>query len=146
MGAVFLLIPAVVVLSSLAWIAARLLKGEGRASIKARLGVATRIAWEPLQVALMLVLVGVALTGFVAGDLGAGTYLRIGRSTLGFLLDSVTDWADPTTSESITLRGFGFIVIASCLLVAYSMWRYYGSRWGPADEAAVQSDKRSNLG
>ena len=137
MGAVFFLIPAVLVLSSIAWFGARLLKGAQHPSLGKRLRVAARPAREPLQVALVLGIVGVVLTGFVAGDLGAGTYLRIGRSTLGFLLESVTDWADPGTSESITLRGFAFIVMGSCGIVGYSMWRYYSGRWEAAEEAVA---------
>ena len=136
MGAVFLVIPAIILIASVAWIAARVVKGARRAPVGTRLLVAARGAREPLQVALALIGAGVVLTGFVAGDLGAGSYLRIGASTLGFMLESVTEWSNPRTSESITLRGFGFIVIASCLIVGFSMWRYY-SAWLRAAEAAV---------
>lgn len=145
MGGVFFLIPAILLLGALAWIVARLLKGE-KASLAVRLGVALRSAREPLETAVVLILVGAVLAGFLAGDLGPRTYFRIGLSTTVFLVESLTDWRGAGTSESIALRGFAFIIMASCAIVTFSMWRYFTARWSRADEAVAQRDKRSRLG
>lgn len=135
MGAVFFIVPVLVLAGSVAWLALRMWRGEARGSPRRRMVVAVRIAREPLQVALLLMAAGAVLAGFVAGDLGIATYLDVARSTLVFVGESLTEWSDPATSESIALRGFGLIVIASSATVASSLWRFYSSRWQEADLA-----------
>ena len=142
MGAVFFVIPAVVLTGSLAWLGLRLWRGEPNGSLHRRTIVALRVARDPLQLALLLMFAGAVLAGFVAGDLGPTTYLDVAGSTLVFVVESLTDWSDATTSESIALRGFGFIVVGSSATVAWSLWRYFNNRWQDADQAL----RRDRLG
>lgn len=144
MGAVFFLIPAIMLASSITWLALRMWRGEKRGSLRLRVRVAVGIAREPLQLSLLLMVAGVVLAGFVSGDLGATTYLDVARSTLIFMVESLTEWSDSATSEAIALRGFGFIVIASSAIVAWSLWRFYGSRWQGADQALRRAELQSD--
>lgn len=146
MGGVFFLIPLILLLGCGAWMGVLLLRGDPNACLRTRLAAAVRTAREPLQVALVLILTGAVLGGFVAGDLGAGTYFRIGASTVVFVVESLTEWREATTSESISLRGLALVIIASCGIVSFNLWRYFSERWRPTNEAVAQADKRSKLG
>lgn len=128
MGGVFFVVPAILVIGSLIWIAARSMPAGDTESRRSRFVDAVRVAQDPLQIGIMLLVAGAALAGFVAGDLGAGTYWGIGVSTLRFLFESLTDWREAGTSESIALRGFAFIVIGSALMISFSLWRYLTRR------------------
>lgn len=134
MGAVFFLIPSVLLVSTSLWLVARVRNGTTNASSRTRLSVATSIGREPLQLALMLPLTGLVLAGFVAGDLGSGTYLSVASAALELMMDSLFDWRDATSPDAVSLRGFGFIMTGSTATAGWTMWRFYKGRWTAADQ------------
>lgn len=142
MGGVFCLVPALVAGASLVWLTLRATNRSSSTTTRVRLRVAWGYAREPLQTAALLVLAGVVLVGFVTGDLGARSYAEVSLGTIELIGESVVDWRDATSSGSIAVRGFGFILLGSCLLVGWLMVRYYQARW-PAAELA---EKRVALG
>lgn len=132
MGAVFFAVPSIMLSASAVWIGARLLRGEG--AIRERLGAAWRISREPVGTAAALMVAGVVLVGFVSGDLGPGTYFEVGAATVELVSESITRWTNPATSRSITVRGFGFIVLVACVVTGWAMNRFYRSRWDQASQ------------
>ena len=84
---------------------------------------------DPLRVATILFLSGIAMIAMIGGDFGLENYANTPVAALEVLVDSFTNWNDPLSSRAIAVRGGVLIVILCCAFVTTTLVSYFRHRW-----------------
>ncbi|MDQ4144304.1 MAG: hypothetical protein M3198_11280 [Actinomycetota bacterium] len=127
MGIAFYLIPLILVLgiSLFLW----RWRGVSDPGSRGTGGLALRpILKDPIAVTLVLGIGGFVMVAFLTGRFSFADYLSVPADALDVLWQSLTDWRDPLSSESIALRGGVLIAIASAAVVSAALLSYFRGR------------------
>lgn len=125
MGISFYLIPAMLLIATVVFL------WRGRHLIQDREGArgfARFVVRDPLLVSLVLFVGGFMMVSFLTGNLSLGEYLSVPRGALDVLGETLLEWEDPLSSESIALRGGVLIGVLCTVVVATTIVSYFRTR------------------
>ena len=99
---------------------------------------------DPLIVAGILGVSGIAMVAFLAGRFSLGDYLSVPVDTLRVLGDALFVWEDPLSSHSIALRGGVLIALTSTIVVCVTLISYYRGRLHQSDRLAKSPGRQED--
>lgn len=128
MAAVFFLLPLLCYLATAVFVTAYL-RRRRRLAVSPRWADLRPVVREPLRVATILFLSGIAVVALIGGDLALENYASPAVAAVDVLGDAFTNWNDPLSSRAIVVRGGVFIVLLSCIFVTVALVSYFRNRW-----------------
>ena len=130
MGASFFLLPFLCYLATAIFVVAYLRRARRIAmSRRERWAELGPIVRDPLRVATILFLSGIAMIAMIGGDFGLENYASTPVTAVDVLAESFTNWNDALSSRAIAVRGGIFIVVLSCIFVTVALVAYFRNRW-----------------
>jgi hypothetical protein len=140
MGASFFLLPFVCYLATTVFVIAYLRRSRlTRMGFNEHWSRLRPVIRDPLRVATILLLSGIAMIAMIGGDFGLENYASTPQAAVEVLIDSFTNWNDPLSSRAIAVRGGVLIVLMSCLFVTTTLVSYFRHRWTTVTESSDRS-------
>ena len=129
-GASFFFLPLVCYLSTVTFFALYVRRADvAEMSWGERWEQLRPIVRDPIRVATLLFLSGVAVTVMIGGSFRLAEYADAPITTLEVVAESFTNWNDPLSSRAIAVRGGVFIVLLCCAGVTVALVSYFRNRW-----------------